>query len=163
MIIESRIVKFALAVLIISVTQVGCHTTRFTVPINPQEKVGTGATLPSIANHRRQASGFAAHLFPNAAVASDPASVPTLAPFFGNLTVVPAAPNNGVTLQRQANCSLLYSNFQYSASTTQVSATIDSQTPAYEKILHNNAFLTSTADVFAKGCVDQTLGANGER
>jgi hypothetical protein len=158
MIFQSRLAKFGLVVFGVSVSLTGCHDTRFTVPFNPQEKSEPAKTLPSLSKHRRLAPGLAAHLFPNASVAADPAPVPTLAPFFGNLTVVAAAPNNGVTLQRQANCSLLYSNFQYSASTTEVTATIDSQTPAYEKILHDNAFLTTTPYLFPNGCVDHTLG-----
>jgi hypothetical protein len=83
---------------------------------------------------------------------------PTLAPFLGNLGAVPASPGNGLTLQRQADCSLLFSNFAFSIETSAVSATIDSQTPHYEKIMRDNAFLTAPAGAFPNGCADQTAG-----
>jgi hypothetical protein len=83
---------------------------------------------------------------------------PTLAPFLGNLGAVPASPGNGLTLQRQADCSLLFSNFAFSIETSAVSATIDSQTPHYEKIMRDNAFLTTPAGTFPNGCADQTAG-----
>jgi Bacterial Ig-like domain (group 3)/FG-GAP-like repeat len=83
---------------------------------------------------------------------------PTLAPFLGNLGAVAASPGNGLILQRQADCSLLFSNFAFSIATTGVSVTVDSQTPHYEKILHDNAFLTTPAGTFPNGCADQTAG-----
>lgn len=158
MIRTSRIVKLVLVFPVVIAAQMGCRDSRFTVPIKPQNHGKSGTILPSVAKHPRQIPGFAAQIFRNASVAAGSASVPTLAPFFGNLTAVPAAASNGVSLQRQNGCSLLYSNFQFSASSTKVTATIDSQTAAYEKILHNNAFLTTTGNVFPNGCVDHTLG-----
>jgi len=83
---------------------------------------------------------------------------PTLAPFLGNLSAIPASPGNGVILQRQTDCSLLYSNFAFSIKTTGVSVTIDSQTPHYEKIMRDNAFLTTPAGTYPNGCADQTAG-----
>jgi Big-like domain-containing protein/VCBS repeat protein len=83
-----------------------------------------------------------------------------LAPFFGNLTAVTggSGPDDSVSLQRQADCSLLYSNFTFKLTGTDVAITVNSQTPHYEKILHENASLTTLADAFASGCVEQTLG-----
>jgi Bacterial Ig-like domain (group 3)/FG-GAP-like repeat len=83
---------------------------------------------------------------------------PTLAPFLGNLSAIPASPGNGVILQRQADCSLLFSNFAFSIKTSGVSVTVDSQTPHYEKIMRENAFLTAPAGTYPNGCADQTLG-----
>ena len=83
---------------------------------------------------------------------------PTLAPFLGNLGAVAASLGNGVILERQADCSLLYSNFAFSLSTSAVTATVDSETPHYEKIMRENAFLTTPAGTFPNGCADQTLG-----
>ena len=83
---------------------------------------------------------------------------PTLAPFLGNLGAIPASPGNGVILQRQPDCSLLFSNFAFSISTSAVSTTVDSQTPHYEKIMRDNAFLTTPAGTYPNGCADQTLG-----
>jgi hypothetical protein len=81
-----------------------------------------------------------------------------LAAFYGNLTavVVPAA--DAVALQRQNDCSLTLSNYSYNGFT----ASLNSQVTDYEKTLHANAFLTSTPDVFANGCVDSNLGVGAQ-
>jgi hypothetical protein len=85
-----------------------------------------------------------------------------VAPFFGNLSVVLAPAGNGVALQRQTDCSLTYSSFTYTQSPTSVTATVDSQVPQYEKTIHNNAFLTTTPDIFPNGCVDANQGITSQ-
>jgi hypothetical protein len=87
---------------------------------------------------------------------------PQLAPFFGNLTVVneppTAALGNFNILQRQPNCSLTYLNFALAANGQNVSITPTQQIPSYEKTIHNGAYLTTTPDVFATPCTDNTAG-----
>jgi Bacterial Ig-like domain (group 3)/FG-GAP-like repeat len=89
--------------------------------------------------------------------ASNP-SEPVIAPFFGNLTAITSLPSDDVGLARQPDCSLTYFDFGASGTPASVSFNINSQIPAYEKTIHNNAFLTTTPDVFAAGCIDNDLG-----
>jgi hypothetical protein len=86
------------------------------------------------------------------------AASPTLSPFLGNPSAVAVPPANGVILQRQADCSLLLSNFTGSIENTKIAPTFESQTPHYEKIMRDNAFLSTPAGTFPNGCADQTLG-----
>jgi Bacterial Ig-like domain (group 3)/FG-GAP-like repeat len=85
-----------------------------------------------------------------------------VAPFFGNLSVVPAPVADGLALQRQADCSLTYASFSYMQSPTSVTATVDSQVPGYEKTIHSNAFLTTTPDLFPNGCADAKQGITSQ-
>jgi hypothetical protein len=86
------------------------------------------------------------------------AASPTLSPFLGNPSAVAVPPANGLILQRQADCSLLLSNFTGSIENTKIAPTFESQTPHYEKIMRDNAFLSTPAGTFPNGCADQTLG-----
>ena len=61
-------------------------------------------------------------------------------------------------LQRQADCSLTYFDFSYSANPASVTVTPNSQIPHYEKTLHDNAFLNTTPDQFPAGCADANRG-----
>ena len=65
-------------------------------------------------------------------------------------------------LQRQPNCSLLYSAFTYTLNNTTASVTVDSQLPNFEKTLHDNSFLTTTPGKFVGGCTDSSQ-ATGPR
>jgi len=89
-------------------------------------------------------------------------SAPALAPFFGNLSVVSSAPADSVGLLRQSDCSLTYYDFGLSSTLSTVDLTPGTQIPNYERTIHSNAFLTTTADVFAGGCVDDTLGSESQ-
>ena len=86
---------------------------------------------------------------------------PSLAPFFGN-SVVSSATADNVALQRQPNCSLTYADVGFSATSSAISLDLNSQIPAYEKILHNAASLSTTPDVFPNGCVDNSLGSTSQ-
>jgi Bacterial Ig-like domain (group 3)/FG-GAP-like repeat/FG-GAP repeat len=85
-----------------------------------------------------------------------------VAPFFGNLSVVPALAGESVSLYRQTDCSLTYSSFTYTQSPTLLTATVDQQIPQYEKTIHNNAFLTTTPDLFPNGCADANQGITSQ-
>lgn len=61
-------------------------------------------------------------------------------------------------LQRQADCSLTYIDFSFSSDSSTVNVTPNSQTPHYEKTLHDNASLSTTPDLFPAGCADSIRG-----
>ena len=88
-----------------------------------------------------------------------PVVTSTVAPFLGNLSTIAAASDENVILQRQADCSLTFATFTGSGTPPgPYAAAITSQTAGYEKTIHDNAFLATTPDVFAKGCVDINAG-----
>jgi predicted secreted protein len=89
---------------------------------------------------------------------------PEIAPFFGNLSAVTLAPtaaaNDAFVLARQDDCSLTFLEFGIALNGSQTSLVVtpDAQIPHYEKTMQSNAFLTTTPDVFPKGCVDSPVG-----
>ncbi len=87
---------------------------------------------------------------------------PDIAPFFGNLSVVPVPTNNFVLLRRESDCSLTLLNYTIVISGQGTSVVLNSQTPHYEKTIHANAFLTTTPNVFPKGCVDSIIGTTSK-
>jgi hypothetical protein len=121
-------------------------------PFCQPEPVGSAH---SISQHRAAISRM-----PRSDGSANPLSEQFLAPFFGNLTVVSSAPADNVALLRQPDCSLTYEDFTFSPTATIIDFTINSQTPGYEKTIHNNAFLSTIPDVFPQGCVDNTLGTS---
>jgi Bacterial Ig-like domain (group 3)/FG-GAP-like repeat len=95
--------------------------------------------------------------------ATGQATVPEIAPFFGNLSTVPlpADPTAAILagLVRQSDCSLTLMQASYTASAQgNPTITVLPATPHYEKVLAANAFLTTTPDQFPNGCVDPSLG-----
>ena len=82
---------------------------------------------------------------------------PSLAPFFGNLSVV-SSPTTGLFLQRQSNCSLTFTDYSENVVGNMIDVTMSTMTPGYEKVIHDSAFLTTTPDVFPNGCVDVNQG-----
>jgi Bacterial Ig-like domain (group 3)/FG-GAP-like repeat/FG-GAP repeat len=85
------------------------------------------------------------------------------AAFEGNLTGITAPPGDALALQRQPNCSLSLLTGTYTLSFSAPSIHVDATTGNYELALHNAAGLTTTADVFANGCADTTLGVSSRR
>jgi FG-GAP-like repeat len=87
---------------------------------------------------------------------------PVTAGFVGNQTAITNSSGGFIALQRQSNCSLLLYNGSYTISGTPTFQ-ISNTTPNYERVLHNEVGLPTRADVFAKGCVEATLGIGGRR
>jgi Bacterial Ig-like domain (group 3)/FG-GAP-like repeat len=114
--------------------------------------IGARRTLDRHASHRP--SGLAAEFFNTNATATSP----QVAPFLGNLSSIVAPVVDGVELIRGTGCALTLRTFSYIVNPSQVSSTTISDTPSYEKTIHNNAFLTTTPDQFPAGCVDSTEG-----
>jgi hypothetical protein len=117
--------------------------------------------VPGRSNVREKAHSLNKHLAAVDRIAPagsvNPPPSPALVPYFGNFVISSAAADN-VALRRQPNCSLTNFDIAYSATTTMASVVVNSQSPSYEKTIHNAAFLTTTPDVFPQGCSDNTLG-----
>ena len=112
-------------------------------------KAATGTAVPDAPRKRAAQKAFSSQAAPAA---------PNLFPFLGNLTTLNAAAPQAVALKRQADCSLLFAAFDYTLNSTTADFTVNTMIPNYEQTLHDNAFLTTTPDVFAKGCVDVNVG-----
>jgi Bacterial Ig-like domain (group 3)/FG-GAP-like repeat/FG-GAP repeat len=86
----------------------------------------------------------------------------TLAAFVGNQTVINNPLGGVIALQRQSNCTLSLYEGPYTLGTSP-SLQLSAPTPDYETTLHKLAGLTTQADVFAKGCVDPSVGIGSRR
>jgi Bacterial Ig-like domain (group 3)/FG-GAP-like repeat len=84
-----------------------------------------------------------------------------VAKFQGNSTVITAPSGQGLVLLRQSNCALTYLTGTYStnyANGTTIAYAPTTTTANYERTLHAEAGLITTADSVPAGCVDPTLG-----
>ncbi len=93
-----------------------------------------------------------------AEASSTSSSQPPLAPFLGNNTVISSPSGSLVGLMRQSNCSLTMGYGTYTLNFPSVNYDIPSTTANYDRILHNEAGLTTTGGVWPEGCVDSNLG-----
>lgn len=95
---------------------------------------------------------------PQALGSANSSTQAAIAPFLGNLSyvTVPSVLVGG--LQRQADCSLTYFDFSVNVTSNVVTATPNSQVTHVEQFLHNQAFLTTTPDLFPNGCADPSQG-----
>jgi hypothetical protein len=75
------------------------------------------------------------------------------ASFQGNFTTIQAPPGQALALYRLANCSLTLAEGTYYIDSGTYTQTLS--TPNYERVLHSEAQLTTTPDVFASGCIMQ--------
>jgi hypothetical protein len=87
------------------------------------------------------------------------ASSQTLAPFYGNLSVVSTTTADSLMLVRQSDCSLTLGEFNLDYSNGTSTVTVTSTTPNYEKTIHDNAFLSTTPDAYPNGCASSAAGA----
>jgi hypothetical protein len=86
-----------------------------------------------------------------------------IANFQGNQTTITAPGNQLVSLAREPNCSLTLAAGTYSQQTGTNDALTGSISNNYELVLHSEAGLTTTPDVFASGCVPPTTGFGAEQ
>jgi MYXO-CTERM domain-containing protein len=92
----------------------------------------------------------------------DATSTSSSANFLGNLTSITSPADDAIGLQRQSDCSLSLYHGTYTLSlspTIQVVGT----TPNYQNVLHSAAALATKGGLFAKGCVEPTLGIGSRR
>ena len=90
-------------------------------------------------------------------------SVTGIANFQGNHTTITATGNQLVSLAREPNCSLTLATGTYSEQTGSTDALTGTIADNYELVLHSEAGLTTTPDVFASGCVPPTAGFGAEQ
>ena len=160
---KSKMLLQIVAVIITCVSLSACCTFSLTtmklcdfLGIPPSGRLG-GTAVPRATAVRRNSKGFR----PRAATGQ--ATVPEIAPFFGNLSTIalPADPTAAILagLQRQSDCSLMLMQASYTVDAQgSPTLTVLPSTPHYEKVLAANAFLKTTPDQFPNGCVDPTLG-----
>ncbi|MGA9587365.1 MAG: FG-GAP-like repeat-containing protein [Terracidiphilus sp.] len=84
------------------------------------------------------------------------------ADFFGNFTAI-STPTGALALGRQPNCSFGLATGTYVISSSGLTYTQTDITPHYELLLHSEAQLSTTPDVFAKGCIMQPPAGFGSQ
>ncbi len=89
-------------------------------------------------------------------------SQPGTANFSGNLTTITTS-SNALALARESDCTLSFVTGNYSYTGSSINYTETDQTSDYERVLHTEAGLTTTPDVFASGCVHQPIPGFGSR
>ena len=80
-----------------------------------------------------------------------------VAKFQGNFTTITAPSGQALALSRASNCSLLLLTGTFTSGQP-FSYTSTSITPNYERVLHSEAGLTTTADSVTLGCIDPSRG-----
>jgi hypothetical protein len=73
-----------------------------------------------------------------------------IAGFKGNFTAIAGPPGQAIALYRMPNCSLTLATGSYNTGAGTYMQT--GSTPHYEQLLHSEAQLTTTADLFPSGC-----------
>jgi hypothetical protein len=81
------------------------------------------------------------------------------ASFQGNFTTISAPPGDVIALYRMPDCSLTLAAATYNIGAGTYMQNID--TPGYERLLHSEAQLTTTPEVFAAGCPVQPTTGTG--
>ena len=85
-----------------------------------------------------------------------------IANFFGNFTAI-STPSGALALGRQPNCSLGLATGTYAINSGVLTYTQTNITPHYELLLHSEAQLSTTPDVFPKGCLMQPPAGFGSQ
>ena len=81
-----------------------------------------------------------------------------VASFQGAFTAISESGNNLFLLQRQSDCSINLINATSATNGTSVSFSVTSNTPHYERTLHQLASLNTNADVYPHGCAEKNAG-----
>ncbi|MGD0303973.1 MAG: VCBS repeat-containing protein, partial [Candidatus Acidiferrales bacterium] len=116
---------------------------------------------PGLAMPARPGRPFKAHTFTRRfGTLAGGATAATLAPFYGNLQAVVAPNMVGFGLIRQSDCSLGYGEYTIGGTATSPVANVTNTIPNYERIIHNNAFLATTPDLYPNGCGAATQGTS---
>src|ERR1700722_4119707 len=95
--------------------------------------------------------------------ASSGSTAPAIAPFIGNQSIIRNTSGNVIGLQRQSNCSLTLYTGSYSYLNPVASVQLAPTTTHFEQVLHGEAGLTTTSNVFTGGCAQSTLGTGTRR
>jgi len=84
------------------------------------------------------------------------------ADFAGNFTTI-TSPSGALALGRESDCTLTLATGNYTYSASSITYTETGLTPDYERVLHSEAQLTTTPDVFKSGCAIQPTPGFGSR
>ena len=84
------------------------------------------------------------------------------ADFFGNFTTITTASGSALALGRESDCTLTLATGSYTIAST-FGYTQTDLASNYELVLHSEAQLTTTPDVFASGCAIQPTAGFGSR
>ncbi len=87
---------------------------------------------------------------------------PGTANFSGNLTTITTS-SSALALGRESDCTLTLETGNYSYTGSSITYSNTNQTSDYERVLHNEAQLTTTPDVFATPCIHQPIAGFGSR
>jgi len=118
-------------------------------PVRAQMSTGTKASVK--------------HLPAKPMVTGTDGSVTGIANFQGNYTAITAPGNQLVSLVREPNCTLTLAAGSYSTQTGSNDALTGTIADNYELVLHSEAGLTTTPDVFTSGCVPPATGFGAEQ
>jgi len=83
--------------------------------------------------------------------------------FFGNFTTITTSHGAALALGRESNCTLTLATGTYSYTATTLKYSQTDLNPDYERVLHNEAQLTTTPDVFSSGCAIEPPAGIGSR
>src|SRR5208282_4397521 len=85
------------------------------------------------------------------------------ADFFGNFTTITTSSGAALALGRESNCTLTLATGNYTITGSTLHYTETALTPDYERVLHTEAQLTTTPDVFSSGCAIEPPAGFGSR
>ena len=86
-----------------------------------------------------------------------------IADFFGNFTTITTSPGAALALGRESDCTLTLATGNYTYTGSTINYTETALTPDYGRVLHAEAQLTTTPDVFASGCAIEPTAGFGSR
>ncbi len=85
------------------------------------------------------------------------------ADFFGNFTTITTSSGAALALGRESDCTLTLATGNYTITGSTLHYTETALAPDYERVLHAEAQLTTTPDVFSSGCAIEPPAGFGSR
>src|ERR1700733_4071947 len=85
------------------------------------------------------------------------------ADFLGNFTTITTPSGAALALGRESDCTLTLATGSYTITGSTLNYTETALIPDYERVLHTEAQLTTTPDVFSTGCAIEPTAGFGSR
>ncbi|MGA7109093.1 MAG: FG-GAP-like repeat-containing protein [Terracidiphilus sp.] len=85
------------------------------------------------------------------------------ADFLGNFTTITTSSGAALALGRESDCTLTLATGSYTVTGSTLNYTETDLIPGYERVLHTEAQLTTTPDVFSTGCAIEPTAGFGSR
>jgi hypothetical protein len=85
------------------------------------------------------------------------------ADFLGNFTTITTSSGSALALGRESDCTLTLATGSYTITGSTLNYTQTNLIPDYERVLHTEAQLTTTPDVFSTGCAIEPTTGFGSR